>query len=58
MITEAQIARAEAGFARLREAIAAVIVGQSRVVEVVLWGLLSGGHVSVSYTHLTLPTKA
>lgn len=36
MITEAQIAQAEAGFARLRAAIAEVIVGQSRVVEVVL----------------------
>jgi len=45
VITEAQIARAEAGFARLKAAIAEVIVGQSRVVEVVLWGLLSGGHV-------------
>jgi len=45
VITEAQVARAEQGFARLRATIAGAIVGQTRVVEVALWGLLSGGHV-------------
>ncbi len=45
MITQADVARAEEAFSQLRTAIARVIVGQSRVVEVALWGLLSGGHV-------------
>jgi len=45
VITQADVARAEDAFSRLKEAIAGVIVGQSRVVEVALWGLLSGGHV-------------
>ncbi|MBC7099064.1 AAA family ATPase [Candidatus Bipolaricaulota bacterium] len=44
-MTQADVARAEDAFSRLKEAIAGVIVGQSRVVEVALWGLLSGGHV-------------
>lgn len=45
MITAAEIAQAQEAMARLREAIASVIVGQERVVEVVLWALLSRGHV-------------
>ncbi|MCX7844372.1 MAG: AAA family ATPase [Candidatus Bipolaricaulota bacterium] len=45
MITAAEIGRAQAALARLREAIASVIVGQERVVEVVLWALLGRGHV-------------
>lgn len=45
MITAGEIARAQEAMARLKEAIASVIVGQERVVEVVLWALLSRGHV-------------
>jgi len=45
VITQAEVRWAEEAFARLREAIAQVIVGHEAVVEVVLWGLLTGGHV-------------
>lgn len=45
MITQAEVGRAEEAFGRLREAITQVIVGHEAVVEVVLWGLLTGGHV-------------
>ena len=34
-----------------------VIVGQKHLVESLMIGLLSDGHIPVSYTHLTLPTK-
>lgn len=45
MITTADIKRAQEAMARLKEAISSVIVGQEAVVEVVLWALLSRGHV-------------
>ncbi len=45
MIAASEIARAQEAMARLREAIASVIVGQEQVVEVVLWALLGRGHV-------------
>ena len=42
---EARLAQAKAGIARLREAIAKVIVGQADVVDQVMWALAAGGHV-------------
>src|SRR3954454_24680513 len=42
---EARLAQARDVSARLKRAIAAVIVGQDAVVEQVLWGLIAGGHV-------------
>jgi MoxR-like ATPase len=42
---EARLAQAKAGVARLREAIAQVIVGQTDVVDQVMWTLAAGGHV-------------
>ncbi|MGC9529506.1 MAG: AAA family ATPase [Candidatus Bipolaricaulaceae bacterium] len=45
MITQVEIDRAQAAFGRLRARIAEVIVGQGRVVDIALWGLLSGGHI-------------
>src|SRR6187551_617955 len=42
---EARLAQARDISARLKRAIAAVIVGQDAVVEQVLWGLCAGGHV-------------
>lgn len=45
MISQAQVARAEELFSQLREALARVVVGHQEVMEVVLWGLLCGGHV-------------
>jgi MoxR-like ATPase len=45
MISQAQIAQAEESFSQLRQALGEVVVGHREVMEVVLWGLLSGGHV-------------
>jgi len=42
---EARLAQAKTGIARLREAIAQVIVGQADVVDQVMWTLAAGGHV-------------
>src|SRR5262245_5446775 len=42
---DARLARAHAALKKLKDAIATVIVGQSEVVEEVLWGLIAGGHV-------------
>jgi MoxR-like ATPase len=42
---EEKLARAKAASARLRDAIATVIVGQAEVVDQTLWGLIAGGHV-------------
>src|SRR5512143_2619449 len=42
---EAQLKQAAEAIARLRVAIGHVIVGQSEVVDQVLWGLIAGGHV-------------
>ena len=42
--------------ARVAEQIGRALVGQREVVEHVLMALFAGGHVPVSYTHLTLPT--
>jgi MoxR-like ATPase len=42
---EARLREAESASAKLRAAIARVIVGQDAVVEQVLWGLVAGGHV-------------
>jgi MoxR-like ATPase len=42
---EEKLARAKAASAKLREAIATVIVGQAEVVDQALWGLLAAGHV-------------
>lgn len=45
MITERDLSEARDAFGALRTGIARVIVGQDAVVEVVLWALLSRGHV-------------
>ena len=49
MIAEAsladRLARCRAATARVRAALAQVIVGQENLVEEVLWGLVAGGHV-------------
>ena len=42
---EARLEQARAASDRLRKAIATVIVGQTEVVDQVLWGLIAGGHV-------------
>ncbi len=42
---EARLALAREASAKLRDAIGHVIVGQGAVVDQVLWGLVSGGHV-------------
>src|SRR4051794_32035001 len=42
---EARLARARETCARLRAAVGQVVVGQSEVVDQVLWGLVAGGHV-------------
>src|SRR6266496_563988 len=42
---EAQLKQAAEAIARLRVAIGHVIVGQSEVVDQVMWGLTAGGHV-------------
>jgi MoxR-like ATPase len=42
---DARLTYAAQAAARLRHAIGAVVVGQSAVVEQVLWGLFAGGHV-------------
>src|SRR3954453_17804864 len=42
---EARLNQALEGSARLKRALAEVIVGQDAVVEQVLWGLIAGGHV-------------
>jgi MoxR-like ATPase len=42
---EAQLKQAAEAIARLRDAIGKVIVGQSEVVDQVMWGLSAGGHV-------------
>jgi len=42
---EARLSLARDASSRLKAAIAQVIVGQSAVVEQVLWGLIAGGHV-------------
>jgi MoxR-like ATPase len=42
---EAQLARARESTARLRQAIATVMVGQDQVVDQVLWAMVAGGHV-------------
>src|SRR6188768_2876327 len=42
---EARLAQARELSARLKHALAQVIVGQDAVVEQVLWGLIAGGHV-------------
>ena len=42
---EAKLTRAQADADRLRASIARVIVGQTEVVEEVLWALVAGGHV-------------
>src|SRR6516162_2010883 len=39
------LANAAGAVATLREAVGKVIVGQSAVVDQVMWGLVSGGHV-------------
>lgn len=45
MITDRDLAEAQARFKALRERIADVIVGQEGVVEVALWAILARGHV-------------
>src|SRR5437660_5496775 len=42
---EAQLKQAAEAIARLRVAIGHVIVGQTEVVDQVMWGLTAGGHV-------------
>ena len=42
---ESRLAQAREASQRLREAIGTVIVGQTEVVDQVLWGLIAGGHV-------------
>ena len=44
----------------LKEAVSETIVGQADLVNRLLIGVLANGHIliAVSYTHLTLPTKA
>lgn len=42
---EARLAQARDASQRLREAIGSVIVGQTEVVDQVLWALIAGGHV-------------
>jgi MoxR-like ATPase len=42
---EARLQRAKAGIVGLREAIGRVIVGQTEVVDQVMWALAAGGHV-------------
>jgi MoxR-like ATPase len=42
---EAQLKQAADAIARLREAIGQVVVGQTDVVDQVMWGLAAGGHV-------------
>jgi MoxR-like ATPase len=42
---DARLAVAKAASQRLKDAIGAVIVGQTDVVDQVLWGLVAGGHV-------------
>ncbi len=42
---EARLAQAAQASDRLRTAIASVLVGQSTVVDQVLWGIIAGGHV-------------
>src|SRR3989454_7497932 len=42
---EAQLKQAAEAIARLRGAIGQVVVGQSDVVDQVMWGLTAGGHV-------------
>ncbi|HYQ00137.1 MAG TPA: AAA family ATPase [Polyangiaceae bacterium] len=42
---EARLAQARDVSARLKRALATIIVGQDAVVEQVLWGLIAGGHV-------------
>ncbi len=42
---EARLARAREASTRLRDAIGTVIVGQTDVVDQVLWALIAGGHV-------------
>ena len=44
---------------RIQNNIQKVLVGKEEVTELLLTALIADGHVlSVSYTHLTLPTKA
>ena len=45
MITKEDLVQAQEEFKALRERLAAVIVGQERVVEVALWAILARGHV-------------
>ena len=40
----------------IRTEVGKVIIGQTDTVDLMLTALLSRGHISVSYTHLTLPT--
>ena len=42
---EARLTRSKAAAETLRRAIGSVVVGQSAVVDQVLWGLFAGGHV-------------
>ena len=42
---ELRLQQAKGAVVRLREAIARVIVGQTDVVDQVMWGLAAGGHV-------------
>src|ERR1044071_9305454 len=42
---EQRLARASGDCARLRDAIASIIVGQDEVIEQVLWALIAQGHV-------------
>ena len=42
---EAELRHAKTAIAKLREAIREVLVGQTEVVDQVLWGLVAGGHV-------------
>ncbi|HEY8944591.1 MAG TPA: AAA family ATPase [Polyangiaceae bacterium] len=42
---EQRLARAREDSARLRNAIATIVVGQEEVIEQVLWALVAGGHV-------------
>ncbi len=42
---ETRLSQAKAASQRLRDAIATVIVGQTAVVDQVLWALIAGGHV-------------
>ena len=45
-------------FHQIKSNMEKVIVGKSETIDLVLAALLAGGHIPVSYTHLTLPTNS